>query len=94
MAGAADFLADAAAADLVVLCSSDTIYAEKAAEFASALKVAGAPRVWLAGRPGEHDADWRVAGIDGYLFAGDDTLATLRGLLTDLGVWTPQGGAQ
>ncbi|MEQ8394541.1 methylmalonyl-CoA mutase family protein [Thalassobaculum sp.] len=92
-AGAAGVLKDADA-DLVVLCSSDTIYAEKAAVFAAALKAAGAARVWLAGRPGEHEATWRAAGIDGYLFAGDDTLATLRGLLTDLGVWTPQGGAQ
>lgn len=85
---------DRAGADLVVLCSSDTIYAERAAAIASALKTAGASRVWLAGRPGEREAEWKAAGIDGYLFAGDDTLATLRGLLTELGVWTPQGGVR
>jgi len=91
-AGAAEALKDAGA-DLVVLCSSDSIYADKAAALATALKAAGAPLVWLAGRPGEREAEWKAAGIDGYVFAGDDTLATLRGLLSDLGVWTPEGGA-
>lgn len=81
-----------------MICSSDSIYAEKAAAIATALKAAGAPRVWLAGRPGEREAAWKAAGVDGYLFAGDDTLATLRGLLADLGVWAPgvsssEGGA-
>lgn len=94
--------ADAAAvlqgsdADLAVLCSSDSLYADKAAVLAAALKAAGAKRVWLAGRPGEREAEWAAAGIDGYVFAGDDTLATLRGLLSALGVWqagVSKGGA-
>lgn len=92
-ASAAGVLKDAAA-DLVVICSSDNIYADKAAAVATALKAAGAPRVWLAGRPGEREAEWQAAGVDGTVFAGDDTLATLRGLLADLGVWTPEGGSR
>ena len=84
---------DGAGADLVVICSSDTVYAEQAAEIAGALKAAGVARVWIAGRPGDREAEWKVAGIDGWVYAGDDTLATLRGLLADLGVWTPTGGA-
>ena len=91
--GAAEALSGAAA-DLVVVCSSDSIYADRAAAVARALKAAGASRVWLAGRPGDRAADWKAAGIDGYLFAGDDTLATLRGLLSDLGVWSPEGGSR
>ncbi len=76
-----------------MICSSDTVYAEQAVAIAGALKAAGAGRVWIAGRPGDREAEWKVSGIDGWVYAGDDTLATLRGLLADLGVWTPEGGA-
>ncbi|MEQ8815706.1 MAG: methylmalonyl-CoA mutase subunit beta [Thalassobaculum sp.] len=92
--GQANQILKDAAADLVVICSSDSIYADRAAAVAGALKAAGASRVWLAGRPGDREAEWQAAGIDGYLFAGDDTLATLRGLLSDLGVWSPEGGSE
>ena len=76
----------AAGADLAVICSSDSIYQDRAAETARQFKGIGAREVLLAGRPGEHEAAWRTAGIDGYLFAGDDTLATVRGVLARLGV--------
>lgn len=63
-----------------VLCSSDDIYAERAAGLASALKAGGAVRVWLAGRGGEKEADYAAAGIDGYIYAGCDVAAFLAGL--------------
>lgn len=84
---ASDFAASGAT--FAVICSSDTIYADQAATVAEALKRAGAVQVWLAGRPGEQEAVWRAAGIDGFIFAGDDTLATLRRLHADLGVTEP-----
>lgn len=77
--------------DLAVICSSDSIYAERAAATAQALKAAGAREVLLAGRPGDHAAEWDEAGIDGYVFAGDDTLATVRGVLSRLGVLNEGG---
>jgi methylmalonyl-CoA mutase len=71
---------------LAVLCSSDSIYAKRAAEVVKALKAAGAREVLIAGRPGDREAEWTAAGVDGYIFAGDDTLASVRGVLGRLGV--------
>lgn len=82
-----------AGTDLAVICSSDSIYADRAAETAKALKSAGAREVLLAGRPGDQEAAWGEAGIDGYLYAGDDTLATVRGVLTRLGTLNEGGQA-
>ncbi|MDF1791499.1 MAG: methylmalonyl-CoA mutase subunit beta [Thalassobaculaceae bacterium] len=80
-----------AGTDLAVICSSDNIYTERATETAKALKTAGAREVLLAGRPGAHEADWAAAGIDGYIYAGDDTLAAVRGVLTRLGTLNEGG---
>ena len=49
--------------------------------FAAALKTAGARAVMLAGRPGEREAAWRAAGVDGFIYAGADRIATLEELL-------------
>ncbi|MFG1462013.1 methylmalonyl-CoA mutase subunit beta [Xanthobacter sp. DSM 24535] len=62
---------------IACLCSSDEVYAEQAEAAARALKAAGAKAVWLAGRPGAHEAAWRAAGVDGFLFAGCDVLDVL-----------------
>jgi methylmalonyl-CoA mutase len=63
---------------LVCLCSSDAVYATNAADAASALKEAGAAPIYLAGRPGEREAELRAAGVDDFIFAGGDALAALR----------------
>lgn len=55
---------------VVVLCSTDRLYAERAADTAAALRKAGATRILLAGRG---DVD----GVDGYLYAGCDALAVI-----------------
>ncbi|MCW2720657.1 methylmalonyl-CoA mutase family protein [Pseudonocardia sp.] len=55
---------------VAVLCSTDTIYTERAEATVAALREAGARYVLLAGK-----AD--VPGIDGQLFAGGDALATI-----------------
>src|SRR5262249_31160312 len=47
---------------LVCLCSSDAVYATNAADAAKALKEAGARLVYLAGRAGDKEAEYRAAG--------------------------------
>ncbi|QIB34917.1 methylmalonyl-CoA mutase family protein [Ancylobacter pratisalsi] len=84
-----DALADAfraSGARAACLCSSDEIYAATAANAATALRAAGATTIYLAGRPGEHEATWRAAGIEVFLAAGDDLLAFLTDALRRFGI--------
>lgn len=62
------------------ICSSDALNAEHAEATAKALKSAGAKLVLMAGRPGEKEAALKAAGVDQFLFAGADAVATLAGL--------------
>jgi methylmalonyl-CoA mutase len=62
---------------LVVLCSSDAVYAEKAETAARDLKASGAKRLYLAGRPGEQEAALKAAGVDEFIHAGVDALDVL-----------------
>ena len=65
-------------AALACLCSSDKIYAEQATAVAKALQAAGAKHIYLAGRPGEQEAALRAVGVNDFVFAGGDALATLQ----------------
>ncbi|GAA4559313.1 methylmalonyl-CoA mutase family protein [Pseudonocardia xishanensis] len=56
---------------VVVLCSTDALYAERAEATAAALREAGAARILLAGKG-------PVDGVDGYLYAGCDALAVIE----------------
>lgn len=76
----------ASGARIACLCSSDELYATSAEAAARALKQAGATAVHLAGRPGEHEATFRDAGIDAYLSTGDDLLAFLEEAHRRLGI--------
>jgi methylmalonyl-CoA mutase len=67
----------ASGAKLACLCSSDKVYEAQAAEAAKVLSEAGAT-VQLAGRPGEHEAPWRQAGVKDFVYVGRDVLATLQ----------------
>jgi methylmalonyl-CoA mutase len=62
---------------LVVLCSSDLRYAEEAVGAAKALKAAGAQHLYLAGRPGDLEASLRDAGVDEFIFSGQDAIDVL-----------------
>ena len=73
---AAAFKASGAA--LACLCSSDKAYAGLAADAAKALHAAGARHIYLAGRPGDHEAAFRAAGVNDFIFAGGDALAMLQ----------------
>lgn len=71
---------------LACLCSSDPLYAEQAEQVAQALKVAGATRVYLAGRPGEQRDTLTRAGVDEFVAVGVDAVAVLSAALDHLGV--------
>ncbi|MGW0422980.1 methylmalonyl-CoA mutase family protein [Streptomyces sp. NPDC003015] len=64
----------------VCLCSSDSLYEERAEDVAGTLKAQGARHVFLAGRPGQY------AGVDSYVFAGCDAVAVLTATLDRMGV--------
>jgi len=68
----------ASGAALACLCSSDKVYAEKAAATAKALQAAGARHIYLAGRAGEQEATLRAAGVHDFIFAGGDALTVLQ----------------
>jgi methylmalonyl-CoA mutase len=72
-------------ARLVCLCGADEAYLAHAESFAQALKRAGAAEVWLAGKPGDQEAAWRAAGVDGFIFAGCDAIEANAALLRALG---------
>ena len=76
-------------AGAAVICSSDKIYAEQAEPVARALKAAGCKTLYLAGRPGDKQADYEAAGIDAFIYVGCNVLETLQGLHADLGVTRP-----
>ncbi len=76
----------ASGAPLVCLCGSDDAYAEQAVAFARAIKASGVKGVALAGRPGEFEQGWRAAGVDDFVFAGQDAIAALQRLYRHIGV--------
>jgi methylmalonyl-CoA mutase len=79
---AADFSESGAA--IACVCSSDSMYAERAAEMVPAL--CDAARVYLAGNPGEQREALEGSGIEEFVHVGVDVLATLRGAHRLLGI--------
>jgi methylmalonyl-CoA mutase len=69
-----------------IICSSDARHPGLVPELAAALKAAGARQVLVAGRPGEHEAAWRQAGVDQLIFIGCDMLEILGSLHEVTGV--------
>lgn len=66
----------ASGARLACLCGSDAAYAAQGAAAAQALTAAGAI-VWLAGRPGELEAELNKAGVSSFIYAGGDVIEAL-----------------
>lgn len=66
------------------ICSSDDLYAAHGEATAKALVEAGATHVLMAGRPAEREALLRAAGIDGFLYAGQNALDVLTELQHEL----------
>ncbi len=73
-------------ARVAVICGADATYAEEAENAAQRLKAAGADWVILAGRPGDNEAAWRKAGVDQFVFLGQDALKELETLHAALGI--------
>ncbi|MCY1043652.1 methylmalonyl-CoA mutase family protein [Corallococcus sp. bb12-1] len=71
---------------LAVISGPDALYPEAVPALVAALKSKGARTVALAGRPGEHEAAFRAAGVDLFLYAGADLFQLLKTLHQQLGV--------
>ncbi len=70
---------------LCAICSSDERYVESVPDLARELCERGAT-VIIAGRPGEHEAAWREAGVKHFIHLGCDAIAVLEQLLEETGV--------
>ena len=73
-------------ATIACICGADVGYGDLGAAAATALEEAGAQRVYLAGRPKDLEAALQSAGVDAFIFAGADALATLGELHKALGI--------
>jgi methylmalonyl-CoA mutase len=71
---------------VAVIASTDACYAEQAENCAQRLKAAGADWVLLAGKPGERETALRAAGVDQFVYAGQNALNELSTLHAALGV--------
>jgi methylmalonyl-CoA mutase len=76
----------ASGATVACIASADKIYAELGEATAGVLKQAGAKQVLLAGRPKDQKSALEAAGVDTFVFAGADAVATLTKLHEALGV--------
>jgi methylmalonyl-CoA mutase len=68
----------ASGAALACLCGSDKTYESDLAGAAGALAAAGARHIYLAGQAGKTEATYRNAGVQTFIHAGCDALATLQ----------------
>ncbi|MDJ0933167.1 MAG: methylmalonyl-CoA mutase family protein [Breoghania sp.] len=75
-----------ATADIACLCSSDEVYADLAAEMASALRQAGASHIYIAGKPADAEDALAAAGVEMALYEGCDVLTALQAIHDNLGV--------
>ncbi len=76
----------ASGAKVALIASTDACYADHAENCAQRLKAAGADWVVLAGKPVENEAKWRAAGIDQFVFVGQDVVKELETLHAALGI--------
>jgi len=68
----------ASGATLVCLCGADKTHEMEAAAAAAALNAAGARHIYLAGRPAGLETALKSAGVQSFIYAGCDALATLN----------------
>jgi methylmalonyl-CoA mutase len=76
----------ASGAKVALITGRDADYADHTENAAQRLKAAGAVWVALAGKPGEHEAKWRRAGVDQFVFVGQDVVKELETLHAALGI--------
>jgi methylmalonyl-CoA mutase len=68
----------ASGAALACLCSSDSVYANEAADAAKALAAAGAKHIYLAGKPGDNRPALEEAGVETFLYQGCYAVEVLK----------------
>jgi methylmalonyl-CoA mutase len=85
-AAAAAALFAGSGAGLALISGPDAFYPEWVPALTAALKARGARVIAVAGRPGEHEAAFRAAGVDLFIYAGADLFALLSSLHQQLGV--------
>jgi methylmalonyl-CoA mutase len=73
-------------ARVAILCGADARYLSEAEAAARALKAAGADWLVMAGHPGDREGALQAAGVDQFLYAGQDALAALETLHAALGI--------
>ena len=80
----ADAVADAlqTGCELVCICSSDALYAERATEFAEAFRATNISTVYLAGNPGDRRAAEVAAGITEFIHVGVNLIEVLNRALS------------
>lgn len=78
----------ASGASIACISSSDARYGELGEATVKALKAEGATRVYVAGRAIDQAAALVAAGVDGFIYAGQDVLALLGELHAHLGIPT------
>ncbi len=71
---------------LVCICGSDDRYGQEAAQTATALRGAGAGRIYLAGKPGANEAAYRSGGVDEFIHIGVNVIASLELAHAELGI--------
>ncbi len=76
----------ASGATVACICGTDATYDILGEATAMALKSAGASAVLLAGKPGQNEAALSAAGVDQFVFAGQDMIAALSRVHTSLGI--------
>ncbi|MEM6626180.1 MAG: methylmalonyl-CoA mutase family protein [Pseudomonadota bacterium] len=81
-------LEDFAASGAVIacICGSDKRYVDEAPAAAKTLKSANAGRVYLAGKPGDNEANWKDAGVDEFIHVGVDVVSSLELAHAELGL--------
>jgi methylmalonyl-CoA mutase len=77
---------DGHGAHVAVICASDEQYPTLVPALAPLLHARGARRVILAGNPGAHEAAYRDAGVDRFVFVRCDVVSLLREMLIEEGV--------
>lgn len=74
-------------AQIAVLCGTDDDYADNGADFMKAAKAAvSGLHLILAGHPGDHEAAYREAGMDDFIFVKSNNYESNKALLSLLGV--------
>jgi methylmalonyl-CoA mutase len=63
---------------LACLCGSDQAYETAGMAAAAALHSSGAQRIYVAGRPGRREGEWRAAGVQSFIYESCDALSLLQ----------------